>query len=596
MSNPEPRPAVPLEYEPPAPRRRQMIFALVLVAIVLAVVVVGGLLFFGIASTQTVQVVVSAPVPGQLPVPGQEQMKSTLLPPEGMEMTLKQRETRWLAGARLKLSIDDITNGQVLISISDDAEQVLVGPKSVREGDELQFLGPDGAPMTLEVLKLRNILIGDDLADFRLLPAKGSTRPALSEAQKIELLLTRIAASSQVVFIRNGSEHSPHDAADHLRSKWESSGGPENVTATAQDFIEQVGSRSSISGLDYRVRLPDGSEMTSAQWLREQLREIEEPSAATTRATPRSQPRANGEDQSAAMLTVDCTGGSDLSCDDETMNLALPTLGGKQLWTDVRIDPTGWRIQRHALTGHYRLIDGRNIRRAWGKRDHCEEAWARLAPPPNATARSGRELVVLLHGLGRTRSAMAPMASFFRGAGYDVVDFGYASTRAGIDHHADALDSVLDGLQGYDRIHFVGHSLGALVVRRYLALHAEEPGSVGRVVMLAPPNQGSALAARLRANPVFLAAAGPVGQEIGRWRELAQKLATPVQCAVIAGECRSLSNPLLDGSGDLVVTVEETKLEGMQAFLCIDATHTFLMNNPAVMRQSLAFVRQGRFE
>ena len=106
----------------------------------------------------------------------------------------------------------------------------------------------------------------------------------------------------------------------------------------------------------------------------------------------------------------------------------------------------------------------------------------------------------------------------------------------------------------------------------------------------------NALAARLKANPVFLATAGPVGREIAHWSDLAGKLATPAECAVIAGNCKSISNPLLEGGSDLVVTVEETKLEGMKAFLCIDATHTFLMNNPEVMRQSLAFLRHGRFE
>ena len=598
MSSPEPRPVVPLEYEPEHPRRRQTLFALALVAVVLAVVAVGGFLLLAVGRTQTRQIVISAPTPGpSIPAPGQEQMKSTLLPPGGMEFTLKQRESRWLAGGRLKLSIDDITNGQVLISVSDDAQNVRLGPKSVREGDKIEFSDPDGAPVLLEVLKLTNILIGDDFADFRLSPAAPATRPTLTEPQKIEALLARVADAAGLVFIRNGSEHSADEAADHLRSKWESAGGPEDPKATARDFIEHVGSQSSLSGREYRVRLPDGREMSSADWLGQQLRDIEEPPPTTTRSVATPEPRAHADPHQPAMLSLNRVDDAHCGC-AEAMNVALPTLGGKQLWTDVRAGPTGWRIQRHALTGHYRLLDGRNIRRAWGKREHCEEAWAQLAPAAgDPAARKGRELVVLLHGLGRTRAAMAPMASFLRGAGYDVVDFGYASTRAGIDHHAKALDSVLCELDGYAQVHFVGHSLGALVVRRYLAMHAEEPMEhIGRVVMLAPPNQGSALAARLKANPVFLATAGPVGHEIGHWRELSAKLATPRECAVIAGDYRGLNNPLLDGSGDLVVTVEETKLEGMKALVCIDATHTFLMNNPEVMRQSLAFLRHRRFE
>lgn len=286
-----------------------------------------------------------------------------------------------------------------------------------------------------------------------------------------------------------------------------------------------------------------------------------------------------------------------VTSEDQPMNLPLPTLGGKQLWTDLRIDPAGWRIQRHALTGHCRLLDPRNTRRAWGNQADCDAAWAKGGPPQaDPATRAGRELVVVLHGLGRTRSAMRPMADHFRAAGYDVIDFGYASTRCGIDEPAAALAGVLTELGGYDRVHFVGHSLGALVVRRYLAMPVNEIAPpTGRVVMLAPPNQGSALAARLKRNPVYLLAIGPIGQEIAEWKRLEKSLATPRDFAVIAGNCKSFSNPLLDDAADLVVTVEETKLDGMSDFRCMDVTHTFLMRNPDVMRQTLSFLREGRF-
>ncbi len=279
------------------------------------------------------------------------------------------------------------------------------------------------------------------------------------------------------------------------------------------------------------------------------------------------------------------------------MNIPLPTLGGKQLWTDLRIDTDGWRIQRHAFTGHCRLLDDHDRRRAWGSRAVCEEGWRRLHPSASGE-RKGHELVVLLHGLGRSRTAMRPMGAFLRDSGYDVVEFGYASTRATVEQHARALSSVLDYLKGYDRVHFIGHSLGNLVVRRYLAMQdgEQEPQAhVGHVVMLAPPNHGSRLAMRLQRNPVYLVALGPTGQEIADWRELEATLATPEHFGVIAGSYGGLANPLLDAEGDLVVTVEETKLEGMSDFRSMNVTHTFLMRNPQVMRMTLCFLREGSF-
>ena len=155
---------------------------LALIALGLAVVVSGWFIALSIRRPATRQIVVAPLAPAQpLPAATQDQMRSTLLPSEGMAITLKQRDSRWLAGGKLKLSIDDITAAQVLISISDDAGNVLLGPKSVREGDRLEFADPDGAPVLLEVLKLTNLLTGDDFADFRLAPAAPVTQPAASE-------------------------------------------------------------------------------------------------------------------------------------------------------------------------------------------------------------------------------------------------------------------------------------------------------------------------------------------------------------------------------------------------------------------------------
>lgn len=590
MSRQEPS-ARPLDYEPQRKEGRRNSLVLALTAIGLFGAIVAMAFIWGMQSTTGVITVTSlAPAPPQ----------SSLVPPEGVQIGLQQRESQWFAGERLKLSIGDITGGQVRVEISDDAGNVLLASSSVREGEAIEFADPDGAPLRLEVLKLTNNLVGEDFGEFRIAPAAPATRPALSEAQKIELLLSRIGELEGATFIRNGDEHSAQDAVAHLRMKWEQAGGPDDPQATAEDFIAKVASKSSLSGREYRIRLPDGRELPSGQWLREQLRQIEGAAGPATRAstTRPGDARSDSGEPDLPHFIFHAEPVEGVTFDDQPMNLPLPTLGGKQLWTDLRIDPAGWRIQRHALTGHCRLLDPRNTRRAWGSQADCEAAWTKSGPPhAHPATRTGRELVVVLHGLGRTRSAMRPMADHFRAAGYDVIDFGYASTRCGIDEPAAALAGVLKELGGYDRVHFVGHSLGALVVRRYLAMPASEIAPpTGRVVMLAPPNQGSALAARLKRNPVYLLAIGPIGQEIAEWKRLEKSLATPRDFAVIAGDCKSFSNPLLDDAADLVVTVEETKLDGMSDFLCVDVTHTFLMRNPQVIRQTLSFLRGGRFE
>ena len=92
------------------------------------------------------------------------------------------------------------------------------------------------------------------------------------ETKQIELLLARIETMQNVVFIRNGKEYSSQKAADHLRLKWKKAG---RRVETAEDFIELCGSRSSISGKPYKIRLPDGRIEDSGVILKELLKEIE---------------------------------------------------------------------------------------------------------------------------------------------------------------------------------------------------------------------------------------------------------------------------------------------------------------------------------
>ncbi|HVR82084.1 MAG TPA: DUF5329 domain-containing protein [Luteimonas sp.] len=88
---------------------------------------------------------------------------------------------------------------------------------------------------------------------------------------EIDALIARVGQSRDVIFIRNGSEHSAAAAAVHLRRKL---GAAHGRITTAEQFIDALGTRSSFTGRPYRVRLPDGRELDSATWLRQLLREL----------------------------------------------------------------------------------------------------------------------------------------------------------------------------------------------------------------------------------------------------------------------------------------------------------------------------------
>jgi len=88
---------------------------------------------------------------------------------------------------------------------------------------------------------------------------------------EIEALIVRVEHADGVVFIRNGSEHSAVEAAAHLRRKLAAAHG--RIT-TAEQFIDKLGTRSSMTGMAYRVRFADGRQIDSATWLRQLLREL----------------------------------------------------------------------------------------------------------------------------------------------------------------------------------------------------------------------------------------------------------------------------------------------------------------------------------
>ena len=205
------------------------------------------------------------------------------------------------------------------------------------------------------------------------------------------------------------------------------------------------------------------------------------------------------------------------------------------------------------------------------------------------------ETVVLLHGLGRTFLSLAWAESRMSRAGFRPLNIGYPSRRRGIPelarHVADRLPR-----DGGGRIHFLTHSMGGIVLR-YLRSHALIE-NLGRVVMLAPPNQGSQLAQKLRTNPLYRLTFGPAGQQLGTEDESIPLELGPVdfELGVIVGN--RPHNPLthlIAGQNDGTVAVDEARVEGMADFLVVRCGHTFIMNDSTVLAETIHFFEHGRF-
>lgn len=220
-----------------------------------------------------------------------------------------------------------------------------------------------------------------------------------------------------------------------------------------------------------------------------------------------------------------------------------------------------------------------------------------ISPP----AFGAPETVVLLHGLCRTSNSMTKMERALTAAGYTVKNVHYPSRTAPIQKLADdAIGKAVAECQrdSATKIDFVTHSLGGILVRSYLARHPLP--SLGRVVMLAPPNQGSEVVDKLGWMFVFKWFNGPAGNELGTGTNSVPNQLGPANypVGVIAGD-RSINwinSLLIPGCDDGKVSIERTKLAGMSDHIVIHVTHPFIMRNREAIRQTIQFLRTGAFD
>ncbi|MGI8602544.1 MAG: esterase/lipase family protein [Verrucomicrobiales bacterium] len=208
--------------------------------------------------------------------------------------------------------------------------------------------------------------------------------------------------------------------------------------------------------------------------------------------------------------------------------------------------------------------------------------------------------LVLVHGLSWFRDSNKIATDFFCKAGYHVIAVQYDSRKI-----ADASDAVavlrrVVAQTCVDRtrlINFLGHSLGAIVIRQYLA--ETPPPRLGRVVLMGCPNQGTALANALPRLPalkrVFGGAAAQLGTHEG---SLPNTLGpAPYRPGIIMGG-RSMFpflSPFVPGRDDGVVGVESGRLKGMGDFLVLPTTHTYLPRCEVAIVEADSFFKTGKF-
>ena len=208
------------------------------------------------------------------------------------------------------------------------------------------------------------------------------------------------------------------------------------------------------------------------------------------------------------------------------------------------------------------------------------------------------DCVVLLHGMVRTASSMEKMAEAFSAQGYTVANVDYPSRDHPIDKLAPlAVSKGISNCSDAETIHVVTHSLGGILLRYYL--HHHDIPNLGRVVMLAPPNQGSEVVDALKNLPGFALLNGPAGAQLGTDTASIPLTLGPVdfEVGIIAGteSINFILSQFLPNPDDGKVSVANTKVAGMQDFDTVPHSHPFIMQMPAAIEQSLHFIKTGKF-
>lgn len=178
-------------------------------------------------------------------------------------------------------------------------------------------------------------------------------------------------------------------------------------------------------------------------------------------------------------------------------------------------------------------------------------------------------------------------------AGYRVYQFSYRSVACDLGENATQLHAYLQQVAG-ERVHFVAHSLGGLVVRRLF--HDYPAQRPGRIVTLGCPHSGSYVAERLGHK-------GPLRRLFGRSLPALSGELYPWQGQ---RELGSIAGTLTLGVGVLLrdlprpndgtVSVEATRLAGMSDHVVTPASHVGLLFSRDAANQVVAFLRQGRFD
>ena len=202
---------------------------------------------------------------------------------------------------------------------------------------------------------------------------------------------------------------------------------------------------------------------------------------------------------------------SQLIEDNSTLNIKAPIFSGEVFWDSYKSN--GWKLQINTISGWWRIVDANDVRVARGTTERQLEALLdnrSISPFLNymdegfcfgktPARKATGNTVVLIHGWALRASSMQDLANGLAERGFDTYSYDYPTSKCDLSRHCDIFLSkfrdLMRQLPDNEKIHILTHSMGGLVIRGALAeMTSRECHRIRAIVMLGPPNHGSALA------------------------------------------------------------------------------------------------------
>lgn len=203
--------------------------------------------------------------------------------------------------------------------------------------------------------------------------------------------------------------------------------------------------------------------------------------------------------------------------------------------------------------------------------------------------------IVIVHGLFMNPLVMRPLALMLRAHGWRTYSVGYQTTKIDKKSFFSRLNEI-KSKHPLEPIHFVGHSLGGLMLRSYCSDCANEGGA--RLVTLGTPHQGAEIVSRLDHYKLGFIIGN--SREHGLIRNNGQKWESEVEVGTIAGNVDTGMLNILGGQrynerSDGIVLVNEAKIEGSKDHIEVNSSHTTLIYSKIVSYHINNFIENGLF-